>query len=345
MLKLQRNRFRNKGLGLVAASLPGIGASTAASAAIVSDLTSTHSVPTTFQLNGDVSGQIDLVAMAGMGSDLDLELEAAMGMGMDPSSTVGFDALAAGMGMDETTFLNLRSAGDTVDGSLAFEDTGQLVSGTTVNPGWSPGTTGYTGFTFNPDSTTPLYGWMQVEFDAGGTTFSVTQWAYEDTGAAITVADTGLPECGDGAVEGSEECDDGGTAAGDGCSSTCQYETGPCDDGLFCNTGETWSLGVCGGGSAIDCSASSDTCNLGTCDEFADACSPVPANEGGVCDDFNAATLNDQCVVGACVGQEPAHVPMASVGTQMMLIVALIALGTFAYRKYAVAREALSKSS
>ena len=183
MLKLQRNRFRNKGLGLVAASLPGIGASTEASAAIVSDLTSVHSSPTTFQLDGAISGQIDLVSSAGMMGELDLQLEAAMGMGMDPGSTVGFDALAAGMGMDTTSFLNLRSAGDTVDGSLAFVTNGELVKGTTVNPGWSPGTTGYSGFTFNPDSTTPLYGWMKVEFDAGGTSFSVTEWAYEDTGA------------------------------------------------------------------------------------------------------------------------------------------------------------------
>lgn len=32
------------------------------------------------------------------------------------------------------------------------------------------------------------------------------------------------PVCGDGAVQTPEECDDGGTAAGDGCSATCQLE-------------------------------------------------------------------------------------------------------------------------
>jgi cysteine-rich repeat protein len=34
------------------------------------------------------------------------------------------------------------------------------------------------------------------------------------------------PECGDGVVASPEECDDGNDTAGDGCSATCQVESG-----------------------------------------------------------------------------------------------------------------------
>jgi|GEM_PF-2183127 len=37
------------------------------------------------------------------------------------------------------------------------------------------------------------------------------------------------PSCGDGSVDAGEECDDGNTVDGDGCSSTCQNETGSFD--------------------------------------------------------------------------------------------------------------------
>jgi len=32
--------------------------------------------------------------------------------------------------------------------------------------------------------------------------------------------------CGDGSIDGAEQCDDGGTNSGDGCSSSCQIESG-----------------------------------------------------------------------------------------------------------------------
>src|SRR5262249_15233996 len=35
-----------------------------------------------------------------------------------------------------------------------------------------------------------------------------------------------MPVCGDGIVDMTEPCDDGNTMSGDGCSSTCQIETG-----------------------------------------------------------------------------------------------------------------------
>ena len=60
-----------------------------------------------------------------------------------------------------------------------------------TNEQWAVDTTGYAGFTFDLGSG-PLYGWMQIHFDASGTDFTVQQWAYDDAGAPITVA--AIPE-------------------------------------------------------------------------------------------------------------------------------------------------------
>ena len=61
--------------------------------------------------------------------------------------------------------------------------------------------------------------------------------------------------CGDGVQEGSEQCDDGNTADGDGCSATCQIETGPtCGNGLL-EQGEE-----CDDGNQLDGDTCSATC-------------------------------------------------------------------------------------
>ena len=44
--------------------------------------------------------------------------------------------------------------------------------------------------------------------------------------ADCRIDDSGCHECGDGLVTGSEECDDGGTTTGDGCSASCEVESG-----------------------------------------------------------------------------------------------------------------------
>src|SRR5262249_50318422 len=50
--------------------------------------------------------------------------------------------------------------------------------------------------------------------------------------------------CGDGFVDPPEQCDDGNTQNGDCCSSTCQFESGTCDDGSACTVGDTCQSGV-----------------------------------------------------------------------------------------------------
>ena len=87
----------------------------------------------------------------------------------------------------------------------------------------------------------------------------------------------------------------------DACEPQPANEGGTCDDGLFCTVNDVCTAGVCGG-TARDCSASSDACNVGVCNETSDACEPQPANEGGACDDGLFCTVNDTCTAGVCGG-------------------------------------------
>ena len=118
----------------------------------------------------------------------------------------------------------------------------------------------------------------------------------------LTVTDVGLlSTCGDTIVEGSEQCDDGGTGDGDGCSSTCQYETGPCDDGLFCNTGETWTTGTCGGGSSLSTDDGVD-CTDDSCDEVTDCFVHTPndtnCEDALFCNGAETCDLMSDCQAG-----------------------------------------------
>ncbi|RMH41246.1 MAG: carboxypeptidase regulatory-like domain-containing protein [Deltaproteobacteria bacterium] len=78
-------------------------------------------------------------------------------------------------------------------------------------------------------------------------------------------------------------------------------EGGACDDGLFCTTGDQCLAGQCAG-QPRDCSTASDQCNVGTCDEDADACVPTPMADGTPCNDGLFCTTSDQCVAGTCTG-------------------------------------------
>ena len=59
--------------------------------------------------------------------------------------------------------------------------------------------------------------------------------------------DTGLPQCGNGRVEGAEECDDGNRVPGDGCESSCLFSChrdDECDDGDQCTRDSCQTLGA-----------------------------------------------------------------------------------------------------
>jgi hypothetical protein len=79
----------------------------------------------------------------------------------------------------------------------------------------------------------------------------------------------------------------------------------PCDDGLYCTENDACDgLGSCLG-DARDCSALDNDCNSGACDDQADACAAVPANQGGPCDDGQYCTDGDSCDAGACSPGQP----------------------------------------
>jgi cysteine-rich repeat protein len=128
----------------------------------------------------------------------------------------------------------------------------------------------------------------------------------------------GTPQiCGNGIVQGNEECDDGNTAAGDGCSPTCQIESchscsgqpsvctaladsTACDDHSACTTNDTCTGGICSG-TATTCTASDQCHDAGTCDPLTGACSNPAKLDGTGCDDGNGCTQGDGCQAGACV--------------------------------------------
>jgi len=77
---------------------------------------------------------------------------------------------------------------------------------------------------------------------------------------------------------------------------------GECSDGLYCNGTETCVSGVCKPGTLVDCSALSNQCNNGVCDETADSCVAQPKPNGTSCDDGLYCNTGETCQVGVCTG-------------------------------------------
>ncbi len=112
--------------------------------------------------------------------------------------------------------------------------------------------------------------------------------------------------CGNSAVDAGEDCDDGAAngTAGDCCTASCTFATGPCDDGDACTTGETCNAGVCGGGQAVVCPPSQQQCREPFCDSV-QGCLYVGKTPGTPCTDGNACTIGDQCSDGVCLPGQP----------------------------------------
>ena len=79
-------------------------------------------------------------------------------------------------------------------------------------------------------------------------------------------------------------------------------EPADCDDGLYCNGAETCISGVCQAGTPMDCSALSDQCNNGVCDEGVDNCIAQPKVDGTTCDDGLYCNVGETCQAGVCIG-------------------------------------------
>lgn len=81
----------------------------------------------------------------------------------------------------------------------------------------------------------------------------------------------------------------------------CTVDT-DCDDGLYCNGVETCVGGVCQAETSIDCSALSDQCNNGVCEETLDQCIAQPKANGTSCDDGLFCNTGETCQAGVCTG-------------------------------------------
>ena len=201
--KRNTNRFRRRRLATAAGALAGAGAAESAKAGIHYDLSASagpgDSIYLTQPSNPNYStARIDLFSSSSMGMQ-DLSLG---GNGNSPNGSAqfvgqaGLDSMGmAGMGGMAYHALSELSVGSTVDGSLSTDFHGQpfgyLVRENVVATGWNAGNAGYAGFEFTYDGAS-AYGWMKINFS--GSSFTVEEWAFDNTGAAIEVG--AIPEPG-----------------------------------------------------------------------------------------------------------------------------------------------------
>lgn len=108
------------------------------------------------------------------------------------ASNSSFHPVTATLTLDAPA-LNLTS-GQTVSASSVFASThpgGSSGSATHVGNGlgqFTSGSEGFIGFQFTANnSSVPFYGWMRVALSNMGSTGLIREWAYEDSGEAITV--------------------------------------------------------------------------------------------------------------------------------------------------------------
>ena len=95
---------------------------------------------------------------------------------------------------------------------------------------------------------------MQGKFSFGVLlTLALFAWGCDDDGGMGMFV-----SCGNGTLEGGEQCDDGNTTVCDGCSDTCQTETGP----VCCGDGMVEPPETCDDGNTVPGDGCSDTCTM-----------------------------------------------------------------------------------
>ncbi|MGD2107960.1 MAG: hypothetical protein PVI86_01085 [Phycisphaerae bacterium] len=202
------------------------------------------------------------------------------------------------------------------DGDALYQAFGTLPSGVVVPPG------GIVVTTFEFEALDGSLG-TTVSIPATFGAFSQTRilGAASDIGLNVTgslgSASVTILEC-----QGAGDCDDSNPCTTDDCvAGVCTYTNNslPCEDGLFCTTGDTCGGGSCVGGGdpcvgPLLCSESLDDCveclGAGDCSDgnicTNDVCNIVGSCENPAnslpCDDGLYCTATDVCNGGSCVG-------------------------------------------
>ena len=118
--------------------------------------------------------------------------------------------------------------------------------------------------------------------------------------------------CGDGVLDAGEQCDDGGTAAGDCCSATCQFESaitscraaaGACDLAETCDG----TSAICPSDEKLTsvCRTAAGECDVAeSCDGVTDTC-PSDQFDPVLCDDGVYCNGDETCNAGLCETGSP----------------------------------------
>ena len=118
--------------------------------------------------------------------------------------------------------------------------------------------------------------------------------------------------CGDGVLDAGEQCDDGGTAAGDCCSATCQFESaitscraaaGACDLAETCDG----TSAICPSDEKLTsvCRTAAGECDVAeSCDGITDTC-PSDQFDPALCDDGVYCNGDETCNAGLCETGSP----------------------------------------
>ncbi len=100
-----------------------------------------------------------------------------------------------------------------------------------------------------------------------------------------------------------DDVDNDGDGRKDCADSDCNLQA--CSDGLACNVQEVCTNGLCGGGMAASCPASTNACvsSVGACREPDGGCFYAPLPDDAGCNDGYLCTVNDACDGdGGCAG-------------------------------------------